>query len=259
MVYVDQSGHGHLRVTGDDRVRFLHSVCTANVEALAEGHGTHAAMLTPKGRVVSIFEIHRQADAIVLQCEAHLLEPLHALLDKYAMMDDVAFERVELAVHRCWTDTESAWSAPMVFAAPPAPAATAAEVECLRIEAGLVRYGVDVTEDNFPFETPLSRYLDYQKGCYIGQEPVFRVHSMGNANKTLRGLRISGDGAVSVGAELSHADRPQAGKVTSAVVSPRYGSIALAYLHRNVWSPGETVTVQGRDATVIELPFAPPS
>ena len=73
-------------------------------------------------------------------------------------------------------------------------------VERLRIRAGFLRYGVDVDEDHFPFETPLAQFLDYGKGCYVGQEPVFRVHAQGNAARTLRGLVVEGDAPIARGA-----------------------------------------------------------
>jgi glycine cleavage system aminomethyltransferase T len=71
----------------------------------------------------------------------------------------------------------------------------------------------------------------------------------------LRGLAVEGDGPCEVGAEVAHAARAKAGIVTSAAVSPDFGSIALAYLHRTVWEPGGEVTVSGRPARVVELPF----
>ena len=114
---------------------------------------------------------------------------------------------------------------------------------------------VDVDEDAFPFETPIGRFLDYGKGCYIGQEPVFRVHARGQAARALRGLRIRGDAPPAVGARVIHPARPDAGQVTSAVLSPRLGPIALAYLHRTAWDPGAEVEVDGKVATIVDLPF----
>jgi folate-binding protein YgfZ len=139
----------------------------------------------------------------------------------------------------------------------PAPVASAPDgvVEILRVEAGFPRYGIDVDEDCFPFETPLARYLDYDKGCYIGQEPVFRVHAQGKAARTMRGLVIAGTHPAPRGAVVAHPAKADAGHVTSSVVSPERGPIAMAYLHRTAWDVGGKVTVDGREATVVELPF----
>jgi tRNA-modifying protein YgfZ len=255
-VIVDLSAWGHIRVTGSDLIRFLQGLTTANVEALAPGGHSWGAILNPKGRVLSVICASRGADDAVIHCEPALIDKTRALLDRYAVMDDVVFERLDTAAHSEWTSPTQAWDAPIVLAAPPAAAASAAEVETARIEAGMPRYGVDVDEDAFPFETPLGRFLDYGKGCYIGQEPVFRVHARGQAARALRGLRVRGDAAPAVGARVVHPARPDAGQVTSAALSPRLGPIALAYLHRTAWDLGAEVEVDGKVATVVDLPFA---
>jgi len=254
-VIVDLTGWGHLRVRGSDRVRFLQGLTTINVEALAPGGHTWGAILSPKGRVLSVIEMTRSDEDLLVHCEPGLLDKTRALLDRYAVMDDVTFEILDTPAHKTWTSPAQVWQAPMVLAPPPSPPAAAAEVEALRVEAGLVRYGVDVGEDHFPFETPLAAFLDYQKGCYVGQEPVFRVHARGQAARTLRGLRLTGDALAPGGAVVAHAARADAGHVTSSAMSPRLGSIALAYLHRTTWDVGGEVEVDGRRATVVELPM----
>ncbi len=253
---VDQSAWGKIRVTGSDRARFLHGMCSADIENLVAGGWTRATMLNVKGRVVSVIEVVAAADHLLVVCQPELTDKTLAVLDKHAIMDDVAFERVELPLHRLWTDeVESVWTAPPLLEPPPGAAADPAEVEVRRIEAGMPRYGVNVDEDCFPFESLLARHVSYEKGCYIGQEPIYRVHSRGQGARLMRGLAVAGDSLVAAGATVAHPDRPSAGRVTSAAVSPRFGSIALAYIHRSVWDPGNSVEVDGRPATLIELPF----
>jgi len=265
MLILDRSSGpwSHVEVTGGDRVRFLHGLTTINVEALAEGGHGWGAILSPKGRVLSVLQLTRAADRVLLHLEPVLLEPTLALLERYAVMDDVSARAIELAAYQRWTDASSAWAAPMELGPAPGPVATAAEAEIARIEAGQLRYGVDVGADDFPFETPLAALLDYGKGCYVGQEPVFRVHAQGQGQRMLRGLRVDaspGDPAaerpLTVGATVVHPAKPKAGTVTSATVSPRLGAIALAMVHRTAWPPGDRVDVDGRAATVVELPFA---
>lgn len=256
---VDLTGWGHVRVDGPDHLRFLQGLCTINVQAMAPGAHAWGAILSPKGRVLSVIEATRGDDHVIVHCEPALADVTRALLDKYAVMDDVRFERLDGPAYKRWPapgeDAAAAWDAPVELAPLPGPAAPAADVEIVRVEAGVPRYGVDVDDDHFPFETPLARWLDYGKGCYIGQEPVFRVHAQGNAARALRALVIDGDGPVERGAPVAHADRPNAGAVTSSVVSPRWGAIALAYLHRSVFAPGGEVTVAGRRAIIHELPL----
>ncbi len=256
---VDVSGWGHLRVSGADTVRFLQSTCTVNVQALATGGHAWGCILSPKGRVLTVLQATRGVDDVVIHTEPHLTDATLALLQRYAVMDEVEFERLPGPAYLIWPApgevAAPAWDAPVLMADLPGPAAATGDVEIIRVEAGIPRHGVDVDEDHFPFETPLTRWLDYGKGCYIGQEPVFRVHSKGEAARTLRALVIEGDGPVAPGAAVVHAERASAGVVTSSVVSPRHGAIALAYLHRTVWAPGGVVAVDGRAAVVRELPI----
>lgn len=107
--------------------------------------------------------------------------------------------------------------------------------ETWRIEEGVPRFGIDVTKDNLPQETGLAeRAVSFEKGCYTGQEVVARIHYRGHVNRRLLGVRWAGAGrsaALSTGAELYRKSRIVA-KVTSPCVSPRFGSIALAYVRR---------------------------
>ena len=109
----------------------------------------------------------------------------------------------------------------------------------------------DVDEDHFPFETPLARFLDYSKGCYVGQEPVFRVHAQGNAARALRGLTVEGAAPIASGTALA---APAKGSVTSSIADGET-TRALGFLHRTCWEPGGTVWIDGRKATVFELPW----
>jgi len=258
MISVDRTTWGRLRVTGDDRVRFLQGLTTINVAALAEGAHAWGAILSPKGRVLSVIDLSHTGEAYVVACEAQLADKTRAILERYAVMDDVAFEPLTGPAYQVWNDPAGVWTAPIVSADGtsnpgdlPLRPETDPDVERLRIRAGFLRYGVDVDEDHFPFETPLARFLDYSKGCYVGQEPVFRVHAQGNAARMLRGLAIEGTAPIAAGTALT---APAKGSVTSSIVDGD-ATRALAYLHRTCWEPGGTVEVDGRKAKVYELPW----
>ena len=258
MITIDRSSWGRLRVTGGDRVRFLQGLTTINVEALASGAHTWGAILSPKGRVLSVIDIAQAGDAFIVACEAALADKTRAILERYAVMDDVAFEPLTGPAYQQWDDPASVWTAPIVPAdgangtqGTQAVPETDPEVERLRIRAGFLRYGVDVDEDHFPFETPLAKFLDYGKGCYVGQEPVFRVHAQGNAARMLRGLMIEGTAPIAPGTALT---APAKGSVTSSIIDGD-STRALGFLHRTCWEPGGTIEVLGRKATVHELPW----
>ncbi|HKE15656.1 MAG TPA: glycine cleavage T C-terminal barrel domain-containing protein [Kofleriaceae bacterium] len=254
VVLVDQTGWGAVRVSGADRMRFLQGMCMGNVEAVPEGGWLRTATLNIKGRLLSIFDLVRRTGDILLLCQPGLADATAELFSRHAIADDVAFERADLAVHRVWDSPAAVWDAPPVFAPPPGAPASAEAVEVRRIEAGLPLWGVDASEDHFPFETPLARLIDYQKGCFIGQEPLARVRARGTPNQVLRGLRLGGP-LPARGARIHHPARDDAGQVTSAALSPAFGPIALGYLHRQTWEPGGQVTIDGHPAEVVELPF----
>ena len=129
----------------------------------------------------------------------------------------------------------------------------------LRIEAGIPRYGVDFTEDNLLLEVGLDHAVSFTKGCYLGQEVVERIRSRGHVNKRLCGLWLEGETPADAGSIIEAAGK-QVGAVTSSVVSPQLEQpIALAYLNKDSWTPGNEVSVKRGQtscrATVAPLPF----
>jgi folate-binding protein YgfZ len=142
-----------------------------------------------------------------------------------------------------------------------------AAYELTRIEAGIPRFGVDMDESHLALECGIeARAISYQKGCYIGQEVLNRIHSFGHVNRELRGLRFPaglGPEAVPVrGARLVQGGQ-EVGLVTSAVFSPRFGRpLALGYVRREFLAPGTRVaaiTESGElAAEVVALPFTGP-
>jgi folate-binding protein YgfZ len=117
-------------------------------------------------------------------------------------------------------------------------------IEAARVEAGYPLFGVDMTDDTIPLEAGIEdRAISLTKGCYVGQEVIIRVLHRGHGRvaRKLVGLRI--DGPVPPrGARLFAADR-DIGFVTSAAASPRLGSIAMGYAHRDFINPGTAIDV----------------
>ena len=126
--------------------------------------------------------------------------------------------------------------------------------EVLRVEAGVARFGPDFGDERFPQEVGETDALDFDKGCYLGQEVVARIHYRGKVNHLLRGLRL-GDAEPPAPGTPVDLDGGEVGRSGSAVASPALGeTIALAVLHRKA-EPGAAVTVAGAPAQVVELPF----
>jgi glycine cleavage system T protein len=134
----------------------------------------------------------------------------------------------------------------------------------LRIEAGTPVYGLDIDESNLPQEVGrVERTISFTKGCYIGQETVARIRTYGHVNRSLTGLKLAGEEALSTGAKLFRADK-EVGQIASAALSPRLRqTIALAYVRRGSHEPGTILEVEAeggrRVVEVVSLPFAGPA
>ncbi len=113
-----------------------------------------------------------------------------------------------------------------------------AAYETARIEAGVPRFGADITPDNFPGETAaLDRAVSFEKGCYPGQETVARMRYRGHPNKTLHRLALE-DPQAQAGAEILQ-NAKAVGKVTSVAPIPLDGRVlALGYLSRGADTAG---------------------
>jgi folate-binding protein YgfZ len=130
-----------------------------------------------------------------------------------------------------------------------------AVADCLRIEHGRPRYGIELDDTVIPQEANLNgRAVSFTKGCYVGQETVARLFYRGKPNRHLRGLRLSEP--AEMGAEIVFGDRA-VGRLASVAESPSLGPIALALIRREA-EPGSRVSVGADEieAVVVELPFA---
>jgi folate-binding protein YgfZ len=149
-------------------------------------------------------------------------------------------------------DTEALLAAVEARGAPTVPESA---TECLRVERGRPRYGIDLDDTVIPEEAGLNaRAVSFTKGCYVGQETVARLHYRGKPNRRLRGLLLSRP--ADRGAELRVGERT-VGTLTTVVSSPVFGCIGLALVRREA-PPGTTVVLSGEGGVtgkVIELPF----
>jgi folate-binding protein YgfZ len=119
------------------------------------------------------------------------------------------------------------------------------ELERIRIEAGVPRFGVDYTTDHLPQEAGLTRIVPIDKGCYVGQETVARIHFRGHINKVVRPVMLSAPASVGSAVEL---DGRKIGTISSVA-----GSSALAMTPVDL--PEETeVDVDGRPAVLGAVP-----
>ena len=129
----------------------------------------------------------------------------------------------------------------------------------LRIEAGIPRYGAELTDSVIPLEAELEHAIDFEKGCYIGQEIVARMKYRGHPNRLLRGFEIECDTPPAQN-DLIFGNDKEIGWITSAVSSPSLDkTIALGYVRMAYTDAGSKVKIMAGDeavnATVAVLPF----
>ncbi len=134
--------------------------------------------------------------------------------------------------------------------------------EMARIEAGIPRFGADMDETNIPIECGIeSRAISYRKGCYIGQEVLNRIHTLGHVNKELCGLRLA-DNLKQLpvkGVKLFHAGK-EVGSVTGSIQSLALNAnIALGYVRREANQIGNELVLRSAEdetaAKIAKLPF----
>lgn len=131
------------------------------------------------------------------------------------------------------------------------PVLDAASHDVLRVEQGYGAARAELSTEYIPLETGLYDAVSFSKGCYTGQEIIARMESRNRLAKRLVGLRF--DRESEPGPLLR--DGKEAGLITSAVVSPRFGPIGLGYVRTAFAQPGERLEASGAVAELVELPF----
>src|SRR5205814_9314205 len=119
--------------------------------------------------------------------------------------------------------------------------------EVMRMEQGIPRWGHELTSEIIPIEANLEQgTIDYQKGCYIGQEVISRMKMSGQTNKRLCGLISLDDVPLQPGMKLAAPSTAgkEVGWITSATRSERLGKeIALGYVKRGFNNVGTRLDV----------------
>jgi folate-binding protein YgfZ len=151
-------------------------------------------------------------------------------------------------------DAYKTWQALLAAGATPVGSEV---LEMQRIASGVPLYGVDIRERDLPQETEQMRALNFNKGCYVGQEIVERIRSRGNVHRKFTGLLVEGAAAIVAGAKIL-SNEQEVGEVTSVATLPTPSgerTVALGYIRREVGVPGRAVTIGTAKATVIQLPL----
>jgi folate-binding protein YgfZ len=125
--------------------------------------------------------------------------------------------------------------------------------EIVRVESGRPRFGREMTTATIPAEAGINdRAVSFEKGCYIGQETVARLHYKGKPNRRLRGIRLT---APVAGGEPIRAGERELGTIGTAALSPAHGPIALAIVRREAEDGASVLVGDGIEGEVVALPF----
>jgi len=129
-------------------------------------------------------------------------------------------------------------------------------LELQRIVSGIPLYGMDIRERDLPQETEQTRALNFNKGCYVGQEIVERIRSRGAVHRKFSGFVAEGAAGIAPGNKIMAGEK-EVGEVTSAArVQFPAGekSVALGYIRREIGTPGREVAIGAARANVVQLP-----
>lgn len=260
-----EGGHFDVRtradivVTGTDRLRYLNGQLSNDLRRLTVSTAMPALVLTAKGRLCAEVFVWSEEDSLVVECDAQVADDLLARLERYAISDEVSFApRIAVrrthvfgppasrctgrSIRRLGGDGVDVEVAPDDILT-----ATPDELECLRIERGVPLWGRELDNETFPQEAGLETHaVDFRKGCYVGQEVVSRLRSVGRVNRHLCGF--VGTFAPQTPATL-RVGETMVGCLTSAC-SPSPGtSIAIGYLSTR--TTGERFTVHSESGACL--------
>ena len=269
-----------LRASGKDAKDYLHRMTTQDLNALPPGASAYAAVLNSKGHLLADAHLLVEADGVVLVMDPSAAADAIPHLERFVIMDDVAFENLSAALRvlpllgpevatklgargeglrRISNRRRGAPGIDLLVPAAEADALRAEllaqgfhdlspeDVEAIRILGGQPRFGADMDATRLPMEAGLTRLaISFSKGCYTGQEVVLRATARGHLQRGL--VQLALPPGAGPGAPLS-AGGQEVGVVTSAADTPE-GRVGLGYLRRAQWKEGERVSTPAGEATV---------
>ena len=242
--FVDLSHRDVVRISGPDRLSWLHSLTTQHLTGLAPGQPTVALILSPQGHVEHAMYAVDDGEAFTAHVEPGAGPALIAWLDKMRFMLRVEVSDVSQELAVAWrpgSDLSGKYDLVprgelSAYAAAAGPAAGMWAFEALRIARGEPRLHFDTDHRTIPNEVGwISTAVHLDKGCYRGQETVARVHTLGRPPRRLTLLHLDGsDNRLPAhGTPLLHAGR-EVGFVGSAARHHELGPIALGLVKRAV-------------------------
>jgi folate-binding protein YgfZ len=265
-----------IRVAGPDRDRYLNGQLTNELGAARLGRTVHGCLLTAKGKLeAEVFVTVTRDDSLIVDSAAEIRESLLARLEKYLVADEVTLtdetdslalfhvldlevsetllpegtvsesERFGRAGFDLLLPTTFKHLVPQLLKEDPVSDET---VECFRIAQGVPVWGAELSEDVLPPEVGLDRdAISYTKGCYVGQEVISRIKSVGHVNRQLVGVQLVEGPSFAVGDELVAEAGKTIGRLTSVCFQPdKQRWIGLSIIRREFAQPGQRYQIKLR-------------
>ena len=294
---VDRSSRGVLRITGPDRLSWLHSLTTQQLEGLAAGAGTQALVLSPTGHVEHHLTLTDDGTAVWVHVEPGTAAALVEFLESMRFMlrvevTDVSQDHAVLTVLGPAAGDIAAGLDGVLASVKPgsfgtndlidlivardrlpevagdlvgrgAAAAGMWAFEALRIAAHVPRLGLDTDHRTIPHEVGwIETAVQLNKGCYRGQETVARVHNLGHPPRRLVFLNLDGSVDRLPGhgdpVELDGQDGGRVGFIGSAARHYELGPIALALVKRTVPVDATLLAGSGLGVAAAQEVIVPP-
>lgn len=282
--YYRQS-RGLVSVHGGEAVQFLDGLISNDVKTLEDGAQMLASFPDAKGRLIAVIRVVRLGDRFMIETEEATRQKVFDNLFRFTMAGDFfvedlsetysfvrVFDRSFIPITPPFIEFDMKYGTDYFVHTEDLPDfigemnyLEAAKIsdelfEVLRIENGMPVYGVDMDETTIVPEIALDGLISYTKGCYIGQEIIARIHFRGHVAKRLAGLFVDGpkdlDLSTLKGTELLTEDGKNAGRITSATMSPTLEKlIALAYVRYEHLSEGTRLLAGDKQVEVKNLPF----
>src|SRR4029079_4468601 len=215
-IFLDLSGRAKFCITGSDQLRFLNGQITNDLRKASETSAIEACILNAKGKTDAHIYVSASGESFLIDAAADLRETLKVRLERYVIADDVQIEDVtdQFSLFHALSQqsptlengrivsarrfAESGWDmwgdaaqhrVSLQELCSQRTLWDSETAEVMRIEQGIPTWGRELTNDIIPIEANLEhRAIDYQKGCYIGQEVISRIKVSGQPNKRLCGL-----------------------------------------------------------------------
>ena len=237
---------------GEGSLRVLHGQTTQAIEGAATGSLIETCCVTPTARLVALAAVAVLADGADLLVTAGSAAQVHQSLDRVLFpADRVALGEPQASLWHGLVQLDgepggAGWSLPgrhWLLAegeALPEPLMAAAALspeqqEQLRIHQGIPAPGAELSEEFNPFELGLRQRVSLEKGCYLGQETLAKLHSRDGLKQQLRRFVVAaGSAAPEPGQQLRTATGERA-----AVVTSLQGDRGLLLLHRRCWDQSE--------------------